>query len=123
MTLIERKKTIGELTEEEKIDKQVEDLRHHIQIFYDMLNQRHRFIFKLFWSNPKKIAERMGNGDTLDLFQLSSGLQSILYKADPKYEPLVPDRPVEIKDGIVTIGDLPEPEEEQPVPPVEEENN
>lgn len=60
---------------------------------YQTIKREHTQAFKAVWENPKftakEIVDALGT-DALELFQLSSALQTILETADPGYGRLQP---------------------------------
>ena len=67
--------------------------------------------FSIIWGNKNFTAQEIFDAfgtEAKDLFILSSDLQTLLAKANPSFEPMIPPHPYTInQDGTVTVNETP----------------
>jgi hypothetical protein len=85
--------------------KELKDITNSLYFYIKLQHDR---AFNLIWKNEKYTPEEMVTElgeDARVIFEMSSDLQSLLKKANPKYDKLMPTKKVKLNnDGTVTLG-------------------
>lgn len=95
--------------------KEAEEVINLVKSLYRQITMTHGIIFRKIWSskNPQLVIDEIGYEDAVKLFELSAQLQALLKTADPSYEPLVPNRPIEFTKDEIIVGEIIEKKEEE----------